>query len=655
MATITPPDELNVTGGGAGVTIIDNLTLEGEVGQAVDDTYVGTITYQFNLEWTELANGTGASGFGALQLYQGGGERMGIGVSWTNTNWGCYQIPGTGDANLLDNTMSTVPLATGTPEPFLVVIEYVAGGDDTCTITFRGNDNVFVGDFSFTEVRVRSGNTGQTANFTGISLTANQDDLDNDGLPDAWEQQIIAAAAAEDPPQTLTLADIKGPNDDPQTSDYDMDGSPDHEEYDLGTSPINPDTDGDGLNDGDEQTNGTNPQLADTDGDCLDDGLEINTHATDPLSPDSDGGGTLDGIEVLLGTNPAVGNEADDLSTNGDLDLVGTEDFTYADGPLAGQAGGAGWDYDNNVEPLTLEEGFAGHSTKFSQWLAMQGDPQVSGGKLLTLDSSIARAFHGGSQALDAVVGEISGYFREDSLGDGLNNRDVLYLKYEMTRRPGATWGGASLFEYGNEQIFMGVISTPNPGSGQREFGLVDRGTNPLTEVYTNVAAIDDETSVVVVKLDFAASTASMWINPDLGTGEGANAPQIDQFFMSFDAMFGTRVRLGSGGTAGAGETEWDGLKVGTTWDAIADGASPGPLELCVNSLNATTGELSLSVTNIPDGQFHLRQSTDLMNFLPMDPPVDFDSTTTQPLLIDVSEEPETLFYRVFSGPTPQP
>ena len=113
------------------------------------------------------------------------------------------------------------------------------------------------------------------------------DDIDNDGLPNAVETNTGV---------------WNGPND-------------------RGTSPVLADTDGDGLPDGVEtntgiyvgpQDTGTNPLVADTDGDGLPDGIETNTGVyvspqnpgTNPLRSDTDGDGFPDGVEIAAGTNP---------------------------------------------------------------------------------------------------------------------------------------------------------------------------------------------------------------------------------------------------------------------------------------------------------------------------------------------------------------
>ena len=154
------------------------------------------------------------------------------------------------------------------------------------------------------------------------------DDLDNDGLPDDWEQQI----AQNDPNDNIhTPADI-----DPH-ADHDNDGATNLEEFLAGTDPTdgpgsedtdgdnlpdqwerdhfgdlsegwNDDFEGDGLRNGKELELGTLPDDPDTDGDTMPDGWEVE-NGLDPLDPgdadgDSDNDGATNGEEHNAESDP---------------------------------------------------------------------------------------------------------------------------------------------------------------------------------------------------------------------------------------------------------------------------------------------------------------------------------------------------------------
>ena len=82
---------------------------------------------------------------------------------------------------------------------------------------------------------------------------------------------------------------------------------------------------------------------------------------------------------------------------------------------------------------------------------------------------------------------------------------------------------------------------------------------------------------------------------------------------------------------------------------------APEPITLKVLGLAGDT--LSLTVENIPSGEtFHLRQSTDLTNFVPLSSPIDITDATPQPLVITLEPamHPRS-FFSVYAGASPAP
>jgi len=126
--------------------------------------------------------------------------------------------------------------------------------------------------------------------FDGVGIAPALDlsvDLDNDQLPDVFEQMIIDADPGDD---VDGLDDVMGTGAAPAITDFDNDGSNDLEEFTRGTNPLLSDTDNDGLDDGVENLSG--------------DFIDENRTGTDPLNPDTDGDGTPDGAEVAAGSDP---------------------------------------------------------------------------------------------------------------------------------------------------------------------------------------------------------------------------------------------------------------------------------------------------------------------------------------------------------------
>jgi len=384
-------------------------------------------------------------------------------------------------------------------------------------------------------------------------------DADQDGLPASWE----VFHGLDDNDDGTIGESSPGAKDGPNGALGDPDGDTlsNAVEFADGTSPNLVDTDGDGLDDPEEKILGTNPLLEDSDGDFLTDGEEVDVHLTNPLLADTDGGGTADFTEVSLGTNPRSGNGGDDPANNGNLELVALDFFdTYLDGPIGGATGGLGWDYDNSA----LGETFIGHTTLNSAWTNVGGAPVVQSGTVLTQESSVRRAFHGGPAGANVVVGENAGYWQEDAAATGVNGSDVLYAKVNITRQAGATWSGLSLYDFGAEKVFLGVPSEVNPVSGVLEYGIQQSVGGIVA--YSGVAPVTGTPVTLVARYDFAASRVDLWVNPDLTEAEGSS-PILATLNVAPAQMRATSLRLGSGGS---GTTGWDQLVVGTTWATLS-------------------------------------------------------------------------------------
>jgi hypothetical protein len=78
-----------------------------------------------------------------------------------------------------------------------------------------------------------------------------------------------------------------------------------------------------------------------------------------------------------------------------------------------------------------------------------------------------------------------------------------------------------------------------------------------------------------------------------------------------------------------------------------------GNARLVVNAYDPATMELGLSFDPLPPGRmFHLRGSTDLRTFSPLEPPIDFDTDTPQPLIVPTHGEPR-FFVQAYEGASP--
>lgn len=165
----------------------------------------------------------------------------GISVSGTNA----YVAYGTRVWRVFDVSNPSSPRVVTSSSAQGPVFDLAVAGTNVTLVTATNIAAVMDVSVPLTPVRtrsfgplVRSVRLTATANLTlvaedevGLTLFANSEDLDGDGLPDWWEQQIIAASSATNGP-IHSIAEVL-PND-----DFDGDGASNYAEYLAGTSPV---------------------------------------------------------------------------------------------------------------------------------------------------------------------------------------------------------------------------------------------------------------------------------------------------------------------------------------------------------------------------------------------------------------------------------
>ena len=248
----------------------------------------------------------------------------------------------------------------------------------------------------------------------------------------------------------------------------------------------------------------------------------------------------------------------------GPPDVIGTEDFAGADGPVAGRNDGEFFDFDNS----TSDDSFLGHEGPRADWNNVEGAPAIVSQALVTRNSSAKREYNATSEARGAI----------SQAAD--REAKTVYYKFHMKRSAGAEWSGASSLDFNTERILFGVPGAVNPTSGQREFAIhVLNSPGFDGHSYSGIAPTPGEEVMLVAKIDFTGDMLSLWLDPDLSQPENSQAPVTTRTYTS--ASPSSAIRFGSGG---AGNTDWDNLVVATSWSGLArNGAFPAADSFTMN------------------------------------------------------------------------
>ena len=237
-------------------------------------------------------------------------------------------------------------------------------------------------------------------------------------------------------------------------------------------------------------------------------------------------------------TTPASGSDL----------VIGTDTFTYANGPVALRNGGAHWDFQNTFGPAYTQEP--------SAWSHQYNSPYIASGKLRTWDSGAVRTFNG--VEADGAINDA-----------GASAFKAVYARFEMQRDAGVSWGGMSMYDFGTERFLFGVPFATNPVSGVREFAIHDLASG-IT--YSGISPVAGTNYTLVAKLDFVTNKLVLWVNPNLTKPETdpQNTPAAERTYTGSNWI--TAVRLAS---SADGDTQWENLAVGTSWRSIQSAFGP--------------------------------------------------------------------------------
>jgi hypothetical protein len=226
--------------------------------------------------------------------------------------------------------------------------------------------------------------------------------------------------------------------------------------------------------------------------------------------------------------------------------IIGSEDFTYANGNIANLSGGTGFNYDNFDKAVTAFP---------SDW-DVNGTPTVSGNTLVTNGNWAKREYNGTVEGAGNATND--GQDNHERSG-AIRNSGRVFYRFTCTRGAGISWSGASSYDFGTERVFFGVPGG-NGTTGGLEWGCQVSGG----AIYRSGIPADSNTHTFVTVIDYDRDYIGIWVDPVVtdfyDPTNGSNSADAGGVYTGTN--WSTAVRLASSGTA---DTTWDNLSVVTT------------------------------------------------------------------------------------------
>ncbi|MES2705501.1 MAG: hypothetical protein V4726_02750 [Verrucomicrobiota bacterium] len=232
--------------------------------------------------------------------------------------------------------------------------------------------------------------------------------------------------------------------------------------------------------------------------------------------------------------------------------VVGFDGFAYANGAIAGQTGGTGWNYERTDEA-------GAPAPTASNWDALTGAPQVTGGLLVTNGTAAKREFSGATSGSAAGTNEREGAFR----GAGVAYFSTTYSVSSLFASGTGQWGGLSSYDFDAERVFFGMLSQ---GTTDRFFGI---GISGAASALSSIAIVAGQTYSLVAAVDFDNDLLKLWVNPNGADFDSGATSSADVSLAYTGTNWSTAVRLAS---APGADVSWDNLKVSTAFsDAVPE------------------------------------------------------------------------------------
>ena len=143
-------------------------------------------------------------------------------------------------------------------------------------------------------------------------------------------------------------------------------------------------------------------------------------------------------------------------------------------------------------------------------------------------------------------------------------------------------------------------------GSAANTFniGILNNSGGTAAPAYTSSDYATGTTIFVVVKYDLSTNTASLFVNPAIGSTEGtATATNATGTTAAPAQIAAIAIRQGGNATAGTGNIEIDELRLGTTWNSVTSAS----LSIAQNSIDG----LKIYPNPVTNGTFFINTSAD--------------------------------------------
>ena len=177
-------------------------------GLSRDNAASDTLYFRYFLG-SPASNSTNENYFAAMQLFEAGAERLGVGNAWGAWAYSAFGVTG-GDRDLNSSTPEagqTYQLVRGTDNTLIVFrIDYVPGGDDNVTVWLNPNLSLteasqpaslrttFAANASFNELRLREGAGGAGWTFSDMAVATSGTEAGFFAVPEPGSAMLAGLA-----------------------------------------------------------------------------------------------------------------------------------------------------------------------------------------------------------------------------------------------------------------------------------------------------------------------------------------------------------------------------------------------------------------------------------------------------------------------------